>query len=384
MLFQSEIIYYIMKKVLIIQNILPQYRKEFFIQLRKELELNNILLELIYGKAKKNDALKKDQIDIEWARIIKTKQFRIGKINLVFQPILKYLNDKDLVIVEGSNRFIINYYLIIARYFSKFKLAFWGHGRNFQEKPNSISNTFKYIILKNGDWWFAYTQGVKKQLIDKNYESNKITVVQNAIDTTSMSKYYSDISEKEATELKDELGIKGFNTALFCGGMYSNKRLDFILQSCFNVKKEIPDFQMIFIGSGIESYKIEEASVNYDWIHYVGPKFDKERIKFFKISKIQLMPGIVGLGVLDSFALETPIITTTFPFHSPEIEYLENGFNGFITSNNIEDYSKSIINILKNERHLDLIENCKLSAKRYTVEKMVENFKNGILNCLNS
>lgn len=372
-----------MKKVLIIQNILTQYRKEFFNQLRNELAINNIKLELIYGKAIDTDALKKDEVDIEWASIIKKKQFRIGKINLVWQPCLKYLNDKDLVIVEGANRFIINYYLMIVRYFSKYKLAFWGHGRNLQEDSHSISNRFKYLILDECDWWFAYTSGVKDFLIEKGCNENKITVVQNAIDTANLSKLYSEISETEITELINELGIKGCKTAIFCGGMYLNKRLDFILETCFIVKKEIPEFHMIFIGSGMESYKISEASINNDWIHYVGPKFGKDRVKYFKISTIQLMPGIVGLGILDSFALETPIITTTYPFHSPEIEYLENGFNGFITKDNLEEYSDMIINILKNDKHLDLIQKCRMSAKKYTIEKMVENFKTGILDCLN-
>jgi len=373
-----------MKKVLIIQNILPQYRKEFFNQLKKELKHNNIILELIYGKAAKTDVLKKDEVDIDWANIINKKQFRIGKINLVWQPCLKYLNDKDLVIMEASNKYIVIYYLIIARYFSKFKLAFWGHGRNLQENHNSISNRFKYMILDKCDWWFAYTQGVKDFLISKGFQSNKITAVQNAIDTNSMIKYYSDISETEVTELIDELGIKGCKTAIFCGGMYTDKRLDFILDTCFKVKNKIPKFHMIFVGSGAESYKIHEASINHDWIHNVGPKFGHDRVKYFKIASIQLMPGIVGLGILDSFALETPIITTNYPFHSPEIEYLENGVNGIITNDNLTEYSDAIIDIIKNEKHLNLIENCKLSAKRFTVEKMVENFKAGILNCLNT
>jgi hypothetical protein len=45
--------------------------------------------------------------------------------------------------------------------------------------------------------------------------------------------------------------------------------------------------------------------------------------------------------------LETPIITTNYPFHSPEIDYLENGINGLVAENNIEDYSKTVIEVLK-------------------------------------
>ncbi len=372
-----------MKKVLIIQNILPHYRKDFFDRLKNELTTHNIELEFLHGIAHGTTALKKDECKIEWAHIIKNRYLKIGKKELIWQPILKYLNDKDLVIVEAANLNISNYILLITRYFSKYKLAAWGHGRNFKEAEDSISNRFKYLFINKFDWWFAYTKGVKDLLITKGVNENKITDVQNAIETTNLSKFYSEISEVEIIELKNELGIKGSKTAIFCGGMYANKRLDFLLETCLRVKKEIPEFHMIFVGAGLESHKIQEASKKNNWIHYVGPKFSKDRVKYFKISSIQLMPGIVGLGILDSFALETPIVTTTFPYHSPEIEYLENGINGFKTNNNLTEYSDTIIDILNNERHLDIIQNCRSSAKKYSIDNMVNNFKIGILNCLN-
>jgi glycosyltransferase involved in cell wall biosynthesis len=348
-----------------------------------ELAKHSIELELIYGKNKDTNALKKDEVEIDWAKFIPNKRLKIGKIELLWQPCLKYLKDKDLVIVEEANRLIVNYYLMIGRHFSKYKLAFWGHGRNLQTDINSLSNKFKYLLINECDWWFAYTKETKYFLLTKNYPENKITIVQNAIDTVNLRKYYSDIKNCEINELKGQLGIKNCITGIYCGAMYPDKRLDFILEACLRVKKEIPDFNMIFIGSGIDSYKISEASKSYDWMHYVGPKFGKERVKYFKISLIQVMPYSVGLGILDSFALETPIITTSNPFHGPEIEYLENGINGFITKDNIDDYSQNVINILKTRKYLDLTEGCKSSVKMYTVEKMVENFKNGVLLCLN-
>jgi len=96
------------------------------------------------------------------------------------------------------------------------------------------------------------------------------------------------------------------------------------------------------------------------------------------------MPYFVGLGFVDSFALETPIITTSNPFHGPEIDYLENGKNGFMTNDNIEDYSAKVVETLKDRSYLDLIDGCKLSAEKITLEIMVDNFKEGILSCLNA
>ena len=377
-----SVIYY-MKKVLIIYRFLPQYRVDFYNGLREVLLRENIEFYLIYGKTNKIDALRNDEEDIEWARYIPNNVYKIGKIEILWQPCLKFLKDKDLVIVEGANRLLLNYYLMISRHFSKYKLGIWGHGRNLQINRNSLRNKFKSLFLKNCDWYFAYTDYVKRFLLEYNFPENRITVVQNAIETVYLKFYFRKLLKEELKKLKSELGIKSSMVGLYCGAMYQDKRLDFILEAINKIKKEIPNFHMIFVGDGIESFKISDVAEKNEWIHYVGSKFGVDRIKYFKISSVQIMPGAVGLGVLDSFALETPLITTANPFHGPEIEYLENGINGVITTDDISAYSKTVINILKTKQYLKLVEGCKLSAEKYTINNMVNNFRNGVLNCLN-
>lgn len=203
-----------------------------------------------------------------------------------------------------------------------------------------------------------------------------------AIDTVNLKEQLATVSSGEINDLKSELGITGSQIAIFCGGMYAEKRIDFILESCYIIKKAVPEFQMLFIGSGEMAPLVKQASETSGWIHYLGVKSGIERIKYFKIAQIQLMPGAVGLGILDSFALETPIITTSCGTHGPEIEYLENGTNGIITAENIEAYTQTIIEILKTEKYLELIDGCKTSANIYTVEAMVKNFAGGVLKCL--
>ena len=371
-----------MKKVLIIQQIIPEYRKDFFNLLKIELAKNEIELSLIYGNKSDSNKSNGNYYELNWGKLVVNRTFNFYKINLCWQPVIKYLKDKDLIIVESANKLIFNYFIMVARFFWGNKLGFWGHGRNLQSRSGSWSNKFSLLFLKKCDWWFGYTNGVKDFLIKNNYPSDKITVVQNAIDTLSLQKQLSEVNDNEIKVLKEQLGIIGSNVAIFCGGMYAEKRISFILETCYIIKKEIPEFEMIFIGSGKESEIVKEASESNGWIHYLGPKTGTERIKYFKIASIQLMPGLVGLGILDSFALETPIITTNYEFHSPEIEYLENGKNGVMTENILEIYSQTVIQILNDDKYLDLINGCKISAQKYTIQKMVENFTNGILQCI--
>ena len=40
-------------------------------------------------------------------------------------------------------------------------------------------------------------------------------------------------------------------------------------------------------------------------------------------ANLMLIPGLVGLAVVDSFAAQCPVVTTDFRGHSPEFEYIE-------------------------------------------------------------
>ncbi|MCD4731757.1 MAG: glycosyltransferase, partial [Bacteroidales bacterium] len=152
---------------------------------------------------------------------------------------------------------------------------------------------------------------------------------------------------------------------------------------CQKIKKDVSDFEMIFIGAGPDQNLIEESSQQYNWIHYIGPLFNNEKIPFFIISKLVLMPGLVGLAIIECFVLETPLISTNISYHSPEINYLKNGYNGIICKDDLEEYTNVVIELLKNENKRNkLIDGCKDSITKYTIDKMVFNYCRGIIKSL--
>jgi L-malate glycosyltransferase len=267
--------------------------------------------------------------------------------------------------------------------FMKFKFAFWGHGANLQENPKSLKNKFKYRFLTAADYWFAYTNNVKKFLLSKNVNNSKISVLNNSIDTKTLKETYDNLDNEYVENIKTELNINSNNIAIYCGGIYKEKRIDFLIEVVEKVRISIPDFHLVVLGAGPDDYIIKNASLKNNWIHYIGPKFGKEKVAYFKMSSLFLMPGLVGLAVIDSFATQTPMITTEYPFHSPEIEYLENDFNGFITKNDLNSYSNKLINLFENPDEIKkLKEGCIKSADLYNTENMVDNFIEGVVKCL--
>lgn len=372
-----------MKKVLILYKFLPQYRVDFFNQLKDELLKKNIELILIYGKLKNSNSKKKDEVDIPWAIYRDNKVLRFKNSNLLWQPSLDLAIKSDLVIVEQANSLLINYVLIILRRLSKFKFAFWGHGANLQDNPNSFKNKFKYLFLTQSDHWFAYTDGVKRFLTSKNVSEKKITVVNNAIDTKTLRQQYLDCSEKNVLDMKVALGIKSQKVAIYSGGIYDIKKIDFLIEAAVQIHDKINDFHLLVIGSGPDENIVKKASVMNPWIHYIGPKFGKDRVVYFKMASIFLLPGAVGLAILDSFATETPMITTNIKLHGPEIDYLKHNKNGIMTDFNVKSYSSKVIDLLSHKDEITALQKgCASSMDLYTTERMVDNFVEGVLKCL--
>src|SRR4030095_13524658 len=194
----------------------------------------------------------------------------------------------------------------------------------------------------------------------------------------------SGVTLEEARLARQRLSIpQNAKVGLFCGGLYPDKHLDFLFDACAYVRGRISDFHLIVIGGGVEREKVRSLAQERAWVHYLGPLFGAEKATYFRLADIFLMPGLVGLGILDSFVAQLPIITTDVPIHSPEIEYLESGTNGFIVNPDTRHYAETIIHVLRTPELLCRLRQGALeSARRYSMAGMVDNFRSGVVKAL--
>jgi len=367
-----------MKKVVIVQRTLKFYRVKFFELLKEKCTHNDIELQLLYGK---DDYITFNDSEISWG--IKIKNYRInffGK-SFYYQPVFKYLRDADLIIVEQATKFFINYYLWVLSLLGFYKLAFWGHGKNLNRATSfSVSELIKNIMTKRVFHFFAYNEFSKKIVEKTGLPTSKITVVNNTIDVESILSDVKKYDKYKIADVKNELEIKSENICIYVGGIYQEKRVPFLLEVIKNVKKTIRDLEFIFVGDGPEKHLVLQAVKENSWIHYYGVKKKIGKTELLLLSKLLLIPSSVGLITIDSFAYGVPLVTTNSADHGPEIDYLKNSINGVVTENNLSDYSSTIIDLLRNEeKRLLLVDGCKQSAKKYTMENMVDSFYEGIV-----
>jgi len=371
------------KRVTILSPSVPHYRRAFYSGLRDYLLQRSIDLRVIHGRENNHQLATDFHVCAPWVSSIDHLSFHVCGVELCWQPYWKHIRDSDLVIVQQANRLLLNYILIAKRPFGSQKIAFWGHGRDLQRDPGDLRNRWKRLFTKRVDWWFAYTEEVKAGLVKGLFPAEKITNVQNSIDTEPLLRMKADIPVSQLERLRGEMGLGRGPIGIYCGRIYSEKRIDFLLEACRRVRDREPSFGLIVIGTGPEEEKIASASSQLPWIHYVGPRIDHERVPYFLLADICLMPGLVGLVIIDCFALEVPLITTTFPFHSPEVGYLKNRENGIITEDTMESYVAGVCDVLSDTALLAKLRvGCRKARAIYTLGAMVEHFGTGVIACL--
>jgi L-malate glycosyltransferase len=292
----------------------------------------------------------------------------------------------DLVIAQQEAKYISNYLLQAKRLFSPQKFAFWGHGKNFQSKSIcSLGETIKRRTALHCDWWFTYNAASAAVVEELGFPPERITLVNNAIDTKALIAARNMLSPATIESTKATLGIDSANVAIYTGGLYEQKRIGFLVEAAAKVRAQMLDFHLIIIGGGPQKDLVAQAARDNVWIHYLGPKNDTEKLPYWAISKVSLMPGLVGLGVLDSFALGVPLIATTYPYHSPEIVYLRDGVNGIMVKDweSTDAYANAVLSILKDDHaHQAIVGEGRKDAEFYTIENMAANFSNGIIAAL--
>lgn len=363
------------KRVLIIQQPLPHYRTPFYEALRSRLLSTNIDLNLIYDP---NIASNLISGQCQWAVPIPVQ--RLGPF--VWQPALKNARGTDLVIVQQEVKYLLNYCLQWRRLGGLPRFAFWGHGRNMQaRKPHSLAERLKRLVSVHSDWWFAYNDCSAEVIRALGFPGERITLVNNAIDTRYLIAARGALSADTIESAKASLGIDSPNVAIYTGGLYEEKRIPFLLEVAAKVRVELPDFHLIIIGGGPQKDLVAQAARDNVWIHYLGPKNDAEKLPYWALSKVSLIPGAVGLGILDSFALGVPLIACRTFGHGPEIAYLKPGINGVMVEQgeSSSDYAAAVVNLLKDdEQRAKMIHAGLRECETLNIETMAQNFAEGI------
>lgn len=369
-----------MVKVCIVQRRLTHYRVPLFVALRELLAERGIQLELVVGQGTPAEEKKQDAGVLSWAKTAST-HYLLGE-RLCWQPLGRFLEGMNLVIVTQENKLLQNHLLMFGP--RRFKLAFWGHGANLQSaSPNGLKERFKRWTTNQVDWWFTYTKMSAGLVKGAGFPDDRITVLNNAVDTSELQRLRQSVSQAETQALRESLGLGMGPVGVYVGSLYADKRLNFLFAAAEAIRREIPGFHLLIVGEGQERDKVQAWCVAHPWARWVGARFGREKVAYVSLAQVMLNPGALGLGVMDAFVCQAPMITTDCGNHGPEIAYLENGINGVMTADDPNVYVEASVHLLRDTQALEALRlGCVASAQEYTVENMARRFADGIADAI--
>jgi glycosyltransferase involved in cell wall biosynthesis len=374
-----------MNKVVVLQHRLLHYRTALFEQLRTSCAERGIELHLVHGQATQREQAKDDEGSLPWAHKVANRAWQVGDRDLIWQPFPQQLRDADLVLVMQESRLLSNYPLLLKRLFTGPKVAYWGHGANLQSHaPDGLRERWKRLALTRVDWWFAYTQSTVDIVRAAGFPAERTTQLDNTIDTRGFQRDLAAITDADLAPAKHALGIgSGAPVGIFCGSLYPDKRLEFLVEAADRIHAQAPAFHCVVIGDGPSMPYLRDKTTLRPWLHLLGAKKGPERALYFRLANFMLNPGTVGLHIVDAFCSGLVLFTTSGGRHSPEIAYLRRGENAFMTADSTEEYAATVLGLLSDPAHFSRVKAAALAdAERYTLDNMVRRFTDGIAQCL--
>lgn len=369
-------------RVAIIQPTIPQYRVPFFTGLIAAAEEEGIQIHVFAGETPTETRARADSSNAAFIRPLKTRELNIRGRSIFYKsttPIIR--GGYDLVILEHAVRNIEVYELLLR--LGGRRLALWGHGRTYTKSVSPFQEALKYWLARRSTWFFGYTNNGVEAVVAQGFPRHRTTVLNNTIDTAALRSDLSMISESDVVEFSRHHDLRG-QTALYLGGIDADKRITFLLESALTAHDQLcADFRLLIAGNGTDRPLVEEFVSRNSWATYIGAIQDRDKALALRAAQALCIPGRIGLVAVDSLVAGVPIVTTAFPYHAPEFDYLTDGITTIVAKENVESYAAELIALLSNRpRQKAISECCRIEADKYTLDRMISSFLRGIKSAL--
>jgi len=363
------------KTVAIIQDRIPQYRVPFFTRLSLVGSEDNVDY-----KVYTSDLDPFEQKNVFLQASLKNMRLRFPR-NLYFHYQLDEIAKSDIVIIEQA----LHNPILLARLIldSKFKrkTLFWGHGGYWTKKNSALQNKILWFFVRRVSHFLVYTYGGAIRLIENGLPLDRITVLQNSIDSAAILGQIEVTGASDHSEWMKSNGLGSSNLGCFIGEFKKEKKLQFLFDAVRAIKLEVPDFQFVYFGygDGLDSFK--DLCKEHGWMIFGGVANELEKAQLSLAGAIILNPGRVGLIAVESIAMSCPMVTCRLnDQHAPEIEYLSEPSTIMMTEYDVTAYANAVVQLLNNpESKKAMSQSLKELQPLYTVDVMANNFHSAVM-----
>lgn len=334
-----------LKRLAIVINVIPDYRKVFYQELLKitnlditiycQSTLKGLNLQLCHREFKSN------------VRLVAV--CALDKERLAWQhlPAKKMLAKFDMFLFLGNPRLISTvFWATIFRILGK-KVAIWGQAHS--AGANRLSESMRLM------WWrmftniFVYTDNEVAYLRSRGFKTSNIIGMNNGLDQNNIDRVQAEWSADRLNAWRNERGLAGKKLILSCARLDEKNQFCLVLDAMEVLLHSHPEVVWCVIGDGDERDRLQASAKEKSLensIRWVGAVHVEEQLApWFMSSEFMLHPGAIGLSILHSFGYGLPVIThNNAANHFPEFAAMEDKRTGYLYQ---EGSFESLVDILR-------------------------------------
>jgi glycosyltransferase involved in cell wall biosynthesis len=253
------------------------------------------------------------------------------------------------------------------------KQLFWGMGlaRRYgvasecDRRP--AAEAVRRLMLSICDHYLSYTEASTTNLLNRGYDAARITTLNNAVEALATA-------EQAMTAQRVPF------QALFVASLVEEKEPLAAVAIFARLRLLAPGAALHIVGDGPLRPQCEQAANRHEWVHYHGPQGGQVLRELALVSDIAIIPGRVGLAVLEMASAGLPMATFSVSHHGAEIAYLKDGVNGLFLSADMDAAAKELEALLTDRPALERMRHEALTlASKHTIRRMAINFADGVL-----
>lgn len=327
-------------RVAVTQPYVPRYRFALWDGVASELDRHGVAFRLFYGGDRAQIEAREargDGVNAQWAEQVPTRIVRLSSR----LPALTYRKVPEswrgallLTEMQVSNA---NAWEQLAR---RRPYITMGHGKSYTGPEGAISSALETIQNRGSEHVLTYMESGRSEVIKRTrLPADRVTAFNNSTDTAALTRALASCSSADVKAFRQAHGIPlDARVALYVGALNEHKRVDVLAEAAKIVLSEDPRWWLVVAGSGPASSYLEPLRSTGRVIQ-LGYTSAGDLAPAALNAEVMVNPGRVGLVAVDALAMRLPLLTTRFPYHAPEIEYLDEGTTLFTSEASGADFA---------------------------------------------
>lgn len=361
--------------VLIVQPYVPKYREAFFSSLIQVLDQEGIGCRVAAASPPRAQTERGDASNSDWIVDYRPRELHLAGRTIGLGGARRLWNHESAVIVGHLGSSLDTYRAIYDAKRNRVKVGVWGHIKSYVNDGNPIDLALERWQLRQSHHIFAYTPGGQKYALAAGVSPSSVTTVMNATDTTLLATARDSVDAAAKQSFMTAHDLSAGRTLGYIGGLDPSKRIEFLAATMDRLWLSDPDIKLVVGGNGSDGHLLNAAR-SRGQVVMLGYASAQEQALIGSVSSALLMPGRIGLIAVDALVLGKPILTTAWPYHAPEHEYLRESVTCFTSANDVPSYVSLIRKYLAESSSCS--ERPTGPAWRHpTLDAMVSNFARG-------